>query len=113
MNTSLALSTNFPPLGALLNGDAPDGIRVLFTPPIERRDISVSVNVNFDIQLVIDASKIAAIIFAAWFVRHIRGRGRDIEVRLNGKQIPKDETEAIEFVVREIENQSRGDDQKP
>jgi len=112
MSTSLALTTSFSPLGALLNGDAPEGVRVLFTPPIERRDISVAVNVNLDIQLVIDVSKIAAIVFAAWLVRSVRSRGREIEVQINGKQLSKNETEAIEFVAREIEKQRGSDGQK-
>ena len=112
MNTSIARSTNFTPLGALMNGDAPEGVIVVFTPPIERRDLSVSVNVDLDIKLIIDISKIASLVFAAWLVRHVRGRGREIEVRINGNQIPKNETEAIEFVAREVEKENQRDGQR-
>lgn len=70
---------------------------------MERRDFNFNVAVNLDIKLVIDLTKISAMVFAAWFVGRIRGRNREIEVHLNGKQIPKDETLAIEFIAKEVQ----------
>ena len=105
MKKSIALTTDFPVLGSFLSGTAPEGVRVEFTPPIERRALDINIAVNLDIQLVIDISKIAGIVFAAWLVQSIRGRKREIEVRVNGKQLPKNQAEAIEFVAREISSQ--------
>jgi hypothetical protein len=105
MNISLTLTTDFPILGSFLSGTAPEGVSVEFSPPVERRAIDVNVTVNLDVNLIIDISKIAGIIFATWLVRSIRDRKREIEVRINGKQLPKNEAEAIEFVTREISSQ--------
>ena len=92
-------------IGSLLSGAAPDGVSVEFTPPLEHRALDVNIAINLDINVIVDISKISAIVFAAWLVGRVRGGKREIEVRINGKQLPKNEAEAIEFVTREISSQ--------
>ena len=75
---------------------------------MEYRGFDVSMNVNVDIKIIVDISKIAAIVFAAWVVRHVRKSNREIDVSFNGKELPKNETEAIEFIANEIESQENG-----
>ena len=60
--------------------------------------------VNIDIQIIIDVTEISSIIFAAWLIRSVRASKRNTRTRVNGKDLPENDADAITFVAKEIEN---------
>jgi hypothetical protein len=109
MPKQLIVETNFPPLASALSRSAPLGVVVTSRQPMEKRGIDVNMTINLDVKLLIDLTKISAIVCATWLARSIRRGKPEIKVRLNGKNIPEDEAAAIKFIAREIGSERQND----
>ncbi len=112
MNKEIIISTSQTFLYSFLNADLPEGVNIISEAPIERRGIDWNISVNFDIKLTIDLTKITAFAFATWLFNRIRRPKKEIEININCKQIPIDQTEAIEFIKKEIENKQQEEDKR-
>jgi hypothetical protein len=110
MKNELIITTNQPSLHYFFNADIPEGVKIISDPPIERRGIDWNIIINVDITLAIDLTKITALAFALWLFKHIRRPQREIEIKINRKQIPIDQSEAIKFITTEIEHEQKNDD---
>ncbi|MEA2014341.1 MAG: hypothetical protein U9N38_03430 [Thermodesulfobacteriota bacterium] len=102
MNKLILISTDQPFLYQRLNGDLPAGVNIISPPPIERRGLGA---VNIDITLTIDLTKIASLAFAIWLCKRLMGSNRAIDANINRKQIPVDQSKAIDFVKKEVERE--------
>lgn len=112
MIKQLSITTNQPALHSFLNADIPEGIKIISAPPIEKRGIDWNIVVNLDINLRIDLTKITAIAFALWLLKRIRRPQKEIEIKINRKQIPINQSEAIEFITKEIEHEQQKQNNK-
>lgn len=103
----LTITTNQPSLYSFLNADIPEGVKITSEPPIERRSIDWNISVNVDINLAIDLTKITALAFALWLFNRIKRPQKEIEIKINCKEIPVDQSKAIEFITKEIEHEKQ------
>ena len=105
MNKEIIVSTNCSVLQPFLNGDLPNGVKINSPPPKENRmHDSLSMTVNFDIQLTVDFTKITAYALAAWLVSRSKKMKGNHVIKINRKEIPADDPKAIELVTNEVEN---------
>jgi hypothetical protein len=112
MDKYITISTTHPALYGLLKSDLPEGVRIISEAPMERRSFDWNITISFDIKFTIDLTYIAAVAFAIWLSKHIRRPKREIETKINGKQIPIDQSEAIEFIAKEIEHEQNEQNNK-
>jgi hypothetical protein len=105
MNRRITISTTEPALYMFLKADLPEGVTIISVPPIERRSIDWNISVNINITLAIDLTTITIPALAIWLFTHIRRRRREIKAEINGKQFPGDQSEAIDFVAKEVEHE--------
>ena len=78
---------------------------------MNHRAVDFDVAVNFDIQLTVDITKISVFAFATWLVNKSRTMKGDHHININGKQISPNNSEAIDFVTKEIECEQSNQDQ--
>jgi hypothetical protein len=79
--------------------DAPEGVRVI-APPItgQRSGFELHVNVDLDIKLIVDVAKIGSAAAALWVIERIRRSKIDLRPRINGKELPKGDDEAVKML---------------
>jgi hypothetical protein len=97
----IIVTANFQHLGSLISSDAPQGVSVIFEPPVERRAVDFNVVVNVDITLAIDLGTVSVAVVSAWLVRHFHKKSK-LEITVNGKEVPKIESQAKELIENEI-----------
>jgi hypothetical protein len=90
--------------------DAPEGVRVI-APPItgHRSGLELHVNVELDIKLIVDVAKIGSVAAALWLVERIRRSKLDLRPRINGKELPKGDDEAVKMIKDAIETKPLND----
>jgi len=100
MNKQISITTDNPALHSLLSADLPDGVIIISGLP-EKRDSGVIVNI--DINLVVDLTKIATYVFAAWLIKRARILRGNHKINIDSQQISVNDPKAIELVTKEIE----------
>lgn len=71
------------------------------------RSWDVSVNVNFDVKLAVDLTKITALAVAAWFVQRASKAKGQHSIEEDRKQISLNDPEAPKLIVEKIERELR------
>jgi hypothetical protein len=107
----LTITTDFPLLQPILNNDVPAGVSFISPPPTFHRSLDVHVTVNVDVRIAIDLGVITAAAAASWLVhrlRAIRGDFPDYGVRLEAKQLPPDDADAIKLITGTIQDDEGG-----
>ena len=112
MDRHITISTTEPALHMFLMVDLPEGVKIISKPPTQRRSIDWNVSFNVNITLAIDLTTITIPALAIWLFTHIRRQRREIEAKINGKQFPIDQSEAIEFIAKEIEHKQKNQNDK-
>ena len=102
---TLQIQTNCDILPAVLNGDLPDGVRVIAPPIYRTRAFDVQITSDIHFEIVIDVAKIAPTLLAAWLLRHVRRFKRPPTINLNGKALPPNDADAVKMITDAVDNE--------
>ncbi len=100
----ITITTNQPALCSFLKAGFPAGVEVRSTHLDERRGVDLNLSANIDFKLVIDLSEIIAYSFASWLVSKALVLKGSHCVKINGKNIAIDDSNAIDLIANEIDN---------
>jgi len=101
MNKKISITTDTPALYGLLNSDLPYGVQIISDSPYEGGGFELSRTT--DIQIVADLVKIEKDNFVAWLISRTRVLKGKHKIKVNDKEIPVDDPEAVELITKEIE----------
>lgn len=95
-----------------LQEDHPEGVTIIEKPnqEITFDDINTTIDISFNIDVIIDVSKVTAIIAATWFANRVRSKPRItyVNVDMNGKHIPIYNPDTIKLIEKEINEKDNG-----
>jgi hypothetical protein len=74
-------------------------------PPIPmQRSFEMHVRVDIDVKFHVDLGMIAAVFAAQWIYDRVRARKIDLHPRLNQKELPTNEADAVKMIKDDIES---------
>lgn len=104
----ITVKNNNPMFKQLLASELPTGVEIVHHPQIERRDINIALNFNFDITFNLNLAILSIPVFVDWLISKSRSVEGNRTIQIESKKISIDDPEAIELVTKEIENKKQG-----
>jgi len=103
MNKKISIKTDNPALYGLLNSDLPYGVQIVSESPYKEGGFELSRTV--DIQIVANFAAIEKDNFVAWLISRTRLFEGNHMIKINRQQIPFNNSEAGEILIKEIEDE--------
>jgi hypothetical protein len=103
MNKKISIKTDNPAIYGLLNFDLPYGVQIVSESPYKGGGFNLSRTT--DIQIVADFTKIEKDNFVAWLISRTRLFEGNHMIKINRQQIPVNNSEAVELLIKEIEDE--------
>jgi hypothetical protein len=103
MNKKISIQTDNPALYGLLNSDLPYGVQIVSDSPYKEGGFELSR--TFDIQIVVNLAAIEKDNFVAWLISRTRLFEGNHMIKINLQQIFFNNSEAVELLIKEIEDE--------
>jgi hypothetical protein len=95
---------------AIIQRQAPPGVRLSGDSPPMHRGYDVSLTVTWDLKITVDLTQVAWAAVVAWLSgRRNRGSSR-VEMKVNGKELPADSDSAIKLLEETVARQNAKED---
>ena len=101
MNKKISIKTDNPALYGLLNSDLPYGVQIVSDSPYKEGGFELSRTIDF--QIVANLATIEKDNFIAWLISRTRLFEGNHMIKINRQQIPVNNSEAVELLLKEIE----------
>ena len=98
----ISIKTDNPALYGLLNSDLPCGVQITSKSPYKGGGFELSRTT--DINIMVDFAKIEKDNLVAWLISRTRLFEGDHKIKINRQQIPINDSEAVELLIKEIED---------
>ena len=103
MSKKISITTDNYALYGLLNSDLPYGVQIVSDSPYKGGGFELSRTTN--IQIVADFAAIEKDNFVAWLISRTRLFEGDHKIKINRQRIPVNNPEAVELLIKEIEDE--------